>query len=180
MKALALVFLLFASTPIVIDTTKLADGARDVRREGGRTVSVSRDGETVVVRIEEGKRVDTITMKWEASGQLSISRRDNGEARPIIALDRPPVIVDGIDLEPFMAGNLLGTQKKDGKVYEFSVPQPERRRHAQSGPRYYTCPKDETMVRVPAGRGPAELNCPLDGTPMKAGVGRDSQIFLLH
>ena len=62
MKALALAFLLFASTPIVIDTTRLADGASDVRVEGSRTVTVARMGSTITVRIDEGKRVDTVTI----------------------------------------------------------------------------------------------------------------------
>jgi hypothetical protein len=174
MKALALSFLLFATSPIVIDTTKLADGASDMRVEGSRKVGVGRVRNTVTVRIEEGKRVDTITMTRQAGGQLSIAHSDNGEPRQIIALDRRPVIVDGIDLEPFMAGNFLGTQH--GAAPPEAVPpsqkQPDR-------PTYYVCPKDETMVRVLPGRGPNELHCPLDGTLMRAGTGRDSQIFLL-
>ena len=175
MKAAVLAILLFASTPIVIDTTKLADGARDVRREGNRTVAVARDGNTVTVRIDEGKRVDTVTMTRGANGELSIAHKDNGEPRQMFALDRRPVIVDGIDLEPVLAGSLLGDQNNPSR----EIPLPESR-FQQSSPRYYVCPKDETMVRVKPGRGPAELKCPLDGTLMKAGTGADSQIFLLH
>jgi hypothetical protein len=177
MKALALAFLLFASTPILIDTHKLADGARDVRHEGSRTVSIARSGNTVVVRIDEGRRTDTVTMTRQENGELSIAHQDNGVPRQMIGLDRRPVIVDGIDLEPFLAGNLLGTQKAAPKV---TPPKPDRRYDEKNGPRYYVCPKDETMVRVPANRAPAELNCPLDGTPMKAGTGRGSAFFLLQ
>jgi hypothetical protein len=148
-----------------------------VRHEGSRTVSIARDGNTVVVRIDEGKRTDTVTMTRGESGELSIAHQDNGAPRQILGLDRRPVIVDGIDLEPFLAGNLLGTQKTAPKV---RPPQPDRRYDDRSGARYYVCPKDETMVRVPAGRAPAELKCPVDGTPMKAGTGRDSAFFLLQ
>lgn len=176
MKALALAFLLFASTPIVIDTTRLADGASDVRIEGNRTVTVARMGTTITVRIDEGKRVDTVTITRQPGGELSIAHSDNGQSRPVIALDRRPVIVDGVDLEPFLAGNFLGMQQTPEA--EVVPPQPERR-DTRGTPRYYICPKDETMVRVPAGRAAGDLMCPLDGTPMKSGTGRDSQIFLL-
>ena len=87
------------------------------------------------------------------------------------------MIVDGIDLEPFLAGNFFGTQPQPAPQ-AVVPPQPERR-DTRSAPRYYICPKDETMMRVPAGRAAGDLHCPVDGTPMKSGTGRDSQIFLL-
>lgn len=119
--------------------------------------------------------VDTIRMTRNADGQLSIARSDNGVPREIIALDRRPVIVDGIDLEPFMAGNFVGAQQSTAP--RGAAPPPAQK---DQRPTYYVCPKDETMVRVKPGRGPAELNCPLDGTPMKAGTGWDNQIFLIQ
>jgi hypothetical protein len=175
MKVLALSFLLFATSPMVFDTTKLADGASDVRLEGSRKVSVTRTGETVTVRVEEGKRVDTLTLTRKAGGEVTISHKDNGEPRRFLPLGRQPVVVDGIDLEPFMAGNFLGTQTT--VVPPSVVPPPPQK---DSRPTYYVCPKDQTMVRVLPGRGPAELLCPLDGTPMKTGTGSDRQIFLLQ
>ncbi|HEX6097730.1 MAG TPA: hypothetical protein VF432_15495 [Thermoanaerobaculia bacterium] len=175
MKVLALSFLLFATSPMVFDTTKLADGASDVRLEGSRTVSVTRTGETVTVRVEEGKRVDTVTLTRKAGGEVTISHKDNGEPRRLLPLGRQPVVVDGIDLEPFMAGNFFGTQTMAAPR---EVPPPPARNERR--PTYYVCPKDETMVRVRPGRGPAELFCPLDGTPMKAGTGSDKQIFLIQ
>jgi hypothetical protein len=175
MKALALSFLLFAASPIVIDTAKLPPGRVLINDGGSRSVTVAREGNTVTVRIEEGKRVDTMTMTRKADGQLSIGRSDNGQPRQIIALDRRPVIVDGIDLEPFLAGNFLGTQQ-NAAPREAAPPSVQK----DQRPTYYICPKDETMVRVKPGRGPAELNCPLDGTPMKAGTGSDKQIFLIQ
>ena len=177
MKVFALAFLLFASTPIIIDTTKLVPGRTVTHTAGSRTVTSFREGNTVTVKVEEGKRVDTIAIRRE-DGKLAVSHRDNGEPRELVALDRRPVIVDGIDLEPYMAGGFLGAQPQGGITP--LPPRPDRRSVA-AAPRYYTCPKDETMVRIPPGRsGPDELLCPLDGTPMRAGTGSDSQIFLLQ
>ena len=49
-----------------------------------------------------------------------------------------------------------------------------------ANPRYWICPKDETMLRVVASPNKGAFNCPIDGTPMKPAVGRDSAIFLLQ
>ena len=173
MKTLALVFLLFATTPIVIDSSNLAPGRVVVHEGGARKVAAYREGNTVTVRVEEGKRVDTITIKNE-DGKLSIGRGSNGEPRKLLGLDRQPVIVDGIDLEPFLASDSFGTSAA-AEPQVIPAPQPRADR-----PSYYICPRDETMVRVKAGRGPAELKCPLDGTVMKAGAGPDSQYYLLQ
>lgn len=176
MKILALSFLLLATSPVVIDTSKLADHATELRVAGGRKVHVSREGGTVTVIVEEGKRVDTITMTRTEGGELSIGHSDNGEPREIIALDRQPVIVDGIDLEPFMAGNFFGTQT----TVPLPQPEPRDQRRNEGEGQTFMCPKDRTMVHVPSGRAPLDLKCPVDGTPMIAGSGPRSQYFLLH
>ena len=107
---------------------------------------------------------------------MAIGHRDNGEPRQILSVDRRPVIVDGIDLEPFMAGNFFGTQTTAPPA-----PQPESRRERGNGEaQTFHCPKDRTMVLVPSGRAPMDLKCPVDGTPMVAGSGPGSQYFLLH
>lgn len=46
-------------------------------------------------------------------------------------------------------------------------------------PRYFICPKDETVVRIGRGTPSGELLCPVDGTKMKAGTGRQKSIYLL-
>jgi hypothetical protein len=47
-------------------------------------------------------------------------------------------------------------------------------------PRYFICPKDETVVRIGRGTPSGELLCPVDGTKMKAGTGPRKSIYLLR
>lgn len=177
MKVLALTFLLFATSPIVIDSSTLPPGRTQLIISGSRKVSVERMDRTVTVTVEEGKRVDVVTITHNDDG-ISFGRRDNGEPRQLVAPGRQPVIVDGIDLEPFMAGNFLGNQQNQ------KLPEPPRDAprydRGDSSPQYYMCPKDSTMVRVAPGRPRKELKCPVDGTPMIAASGDDPKYFLLH
>ena len=59
-------------------------------------------------------------------------------------------------------------------------PQAQPPQGRRANPRYWICPKDETMLRVVAAPHKGAFNCPLDGTAMKPAVGRDSAIFLLQ
>jgi hypothetical protein len=47
------------------------------------------------------------------------------------------------------------------------------------GASYFICPKDETMLRVPAAAPGATFKCPVDGTEMRRGVSREGRIFLI-
>ena len=47
-------------------------------------------------------------------------------------------------------------------------------------PRYWICPKDEVMLRVPHAKHDAKFNCPVDGTPMRPAIGRRSEFYLLQ
>lgn len=49
-----------------------------------------------------------------------------------------------------------------------------------AGPRYYVCPKDETLLRVKSADPHAEYKCPVDGTVMRAGAGPQTKFFLLE
>ena len=170
MKALALVFLLFAISAIRIDTTKLADGGTETRTEGSRRVTVERSGVKTIVTVYEAARVDTIVMERRGN-RIRVTRGDNGKPRPLIAVDRPAVIVDGIDLEPFLTGAI-------GEPVEIVQP-PQRRAPMVAGPSFYVCPKDAAMLRVLDSPRNATYHCPVDGTEMKESIGRGRQYWLL-
>lgn len=170
MKALALVFLLFATPAIQIDTTKLADGGTEARSEGSRRVTVEKDGAKTIVTVHEGARVDTVVMERHGN-RTRVTRGDNGKPRPFLAMDRPAVIVDGIDLEPFLTGAV-------GEPLEIVQP-PPRRAPVVAGPSFYVCPKDAAMLRVVNAPRNATYHCPVDGTEMKESIGRGKQYWLL-
>ncbi len=170
MKAVALAVLLFA-TPIVIDTTKLGEGGKTARFEGSRRVTVEKLADETIVRVEEGERLDTVTL--HRGGR--ITRSDNGKMRPFTVLDRPHVIVDGFDLEPFITGG-QGEPQDDGLTSP--TPRPDT---LKPGPtRYYLCPKDQSMLRVPNAPRDATYKCPVDGTVMREAVGSNKEYYLLE
>ncbi|HVG24101.1 MAG TPA: hypothetical protein VND45_08120 [Thermoanaerobaculia bacterium] len=172
MKSLALVFLLFATAAIEVNSAKLADGATETFASGSRTVSVHRSGNTTTVRVEEGERVDTVTLTREG-GKLSIGHKDNGVARRFIVVDRPKVIVDGIVLEPHL---MDGFEAPDAAP----VPDPKKSITVPADGRYFICPKDATVMRVPTPMPGRTFKCPVDGTEMKSGLGPGSRYFLLQ
>lgn len=174
MKTLALAFLLFATAAIDVNTGKLADGAVETFTSGSRTVAVHKSGDTTTVRVQEGDRVDTVTIQRE-DGRLSIGHKDNGVMRRFIVVDRPKVVVDGIDLEPYLMGG-VPSPENDTKVVPMPSPVPAPDQSSQ----YFYCPKDGAMLVVPHGMSPKSLSCPVDGTLMKAGVGPGRRFYLLE
>ena len=176
MKTLAMAVLLFATTTINIDTRGLADGAKETRVEGSRRVAVEKVEGKTVVRVEEAGRIDTIVMS-RANGRLSVEHSANNVPRRLFALDRPQVIVDGVDLEPFLSGAQSTPSREETRK--------PRREEAQTDewPQYYVCPKDQAMLRIPhptRGATAETYNCPVDGTPMRRGLGPQSQYWLLE
>jgi hypothetical protein len=160
MKALAFVLLLATSVAasdeaprVVVDTTTFRPGqVQVVTIDGSVTVSVSRRGDTRHVKVERLGLTNEYTLE-PVEGVLTVTRVE--AERPILAPHR--IVIDGVPLD-----RLPSTREPRGPV------------------RYYICPKDEAMLRVPHSRHSGELKCPVDGTPMKPAVGRGNAYFLLH
>lgn len=197
MKGLAAAFLLFAAAAIEVNTGKLADGATQSFVSGSRKVAVHKSGDTTTVMVQEGERLDTVTLT-RTGGRLEVGRRNNGVARRFIVLDRPKIVVDGIDLEPYlmdeMTQALPAPLPMDGALEATPMPTvPDNPRGLRPAPmpmprpspapdaaRYFVCPTDATVVITPQPAPDGKLRCPVDGTEMKAHTGRDSKYFLLQ
>ncbi len=203
MKSLALAFLLFSTAAIEVNTGRLADGATQTFLSGSRKVAVHKSGGTATVMVQEGDRLDTITLS-RAGGTLDIARSDNGAPRRFLVLDRPKIVVDGIDLEPYLMNAMTvvpesapmpGPMSQEGALEAVPMPMPNERapkavpmpippsHKLMPGPTdgpYYVCPKDARIVVAPAPASADPVLCPTDGTPMKAHVGRNSKFFLIE
>jgi len=174
MKMLATAFLLFATTAVTIDTSELAPGKSQVWIQGDRRVYVERMGDGTQIRIEEeGGHVGIVDLR-SIKGKRFTFYRDNGKPRTAPPPDRRPILVDGLDLDAVIAGSVPGVLPSDVTM----LPQDPRRN--MSGPRFYVCPKDEALLRVPHVEPGKVFFCPVDGTEMKAGSGPDRQVFLLQ
>ena len=164
MRALAIaVMMLFAVPEIIVDTTKVTSPQMFV--SGSRKVVVTKSGDTTFVRVQEGDRVDEVSIRREGD-KVIIGQTNNGVARRFIVPDRPRILVDGIDLEPYLGG----------AVREAPPPAPRR----QDPPRFYICPNDEATLRVRPGTPEGKYKCPLDGAVMRSGVGPGRQYWLLE
>lgn len=163
MKALAFAFLLFAIAPIDIDTTKIENGAHYAYSAGpNRKVTLSKKDDVTTVVVAEGDRVDTLIVR-SIDGKTVIGHSDNGMPPPTPSAGRIPVVIDGMNVEPFLDGDLV-----DRSIREHSLAT------------YYICPKDRAMLRVPNGPAEAMFKCPVDGTLMRPGVGPSREFFLLN
>ena len=163
MKALAFAFLLFALTPIDIDTSKIENGAHvTYKNDAYRTVTLSKNADVTTVLVTEGERVDTLIVR-NIGGKTVIAHSDNGIPRAAGILDRAPILVDGMNVEPFLQGDAV-----------------DRSVRGMGMATYYTCPKDRAMLRVPNGSTEAMFKCPVDGTLMRPGVGPSRQFYLLN
>ncbi|HEX8410826.1 MAG TPA: hypothetical protein VF883_18325 [Thermoanaerobaculia bacterium] len=176
MKTLALVFTLFASTAsIQFDTSKLPVGGVDAKFAGSRRVTVERTATATIVRVEEGERVDTLTMVRENDQVEKIITANNGKVRPFIAMERPKVIVDGLDLEPYLNG-AAGVPSETIQRLP-SKKRTDRYERSPMAQREYVCPKDGAVLRVPTNAKATAFACPLDGTPMEAGIGPNQKYW---
>jgi hypothetical protein len=167
MKTLAFAFLLFATpTFIEIDTTTLT--APRMWEVGNRRVTAEKAGDTTIVRVAEGDRIDTVQIRY-VDGKRQITRSDNGVPRPFLFIDRAHVLVDGMDIEPFLTGDGAITEAPPKKKY---APEP-------GAYRFYVCPKDQAVLRVLPTVPEKTFTCPVDGTVMKSGVGPGRKYWLL-
>lgn len=164
MQTLALAVLLFSTAVgsteanrITVDTTGWPPGRAQVFMiDNGVRVSVFRLNEVRTVTIERFGLKNTYTIE-RVDDELQVTKADTKDG---MLLSPHRIVVDGITLE----------------THALKVPAAPR----QPKPRYYICPKDEVMLRVPHDKHGGEFTCPVDGTKMKPAVGRESAYFLLH
>ena len=159
MKALAFVLLLaatgsFTEEPCIAVTSEgLGDKQANVFTfENGVKITLSRRGEARHVDVERG-RVRNRFILEPVDGKLTVTWSDT-EGGYAVTPER--ILVDGVPLT------------------EVQVWPPSH------SARYWICPKDQTMLRVPHSKHSGEFKCPVDGTPMKPAVGRRSEYYLLQ
>ena len=138
-----------------IDTSKLMPGQAHVfTLEDNVRVTVRRAGEERRVMIERNGIVNHYTVAPDG-GELRVTFSDTTGG---LILSPGQVMVDGVPL--------------DGST---AIIEPPR-----SPAKYYICPKDQTMLRVPHSKHNGQFKCPVDGTPMKPAVGRQNEYYLLQ
>lgn len=149
-----------SSSSLTIEPSDMRDGDKKTFTDNGRTITVTREGNTTHVQITDADKTEKLTITREG-GRVRIGRIDSeGLQSFTIGPDRRKIIIDGVPLTEFEG------------LPRFREQLPKK--EVQS---WFVCPKDKTMLRVPEGKEEQTFKCPLDGTPMEKRKGRGFTLF---
>ncbi len=131
-------FAVYASTTFTINPSEMKSGESKKLVDGDKTVTVTRSGDAIDVRIDGAGASSRLTISRSGGGAFHIGRE--GSSRTWVM---PPGAVFGApDVRSFRFRN---TTKQT----------------------WFVCPKDHTMLRVPEGNEDDSFKCPVDGTQME-------------
>ncbi|HEX9161867.1 MAG TPA: hypothetical protein VF980_09190 [Thermoanaerobaculia bacterium] len=151
-------FALYAGSTLIVKPSEMKSGETKTITDDGRTITVTREGNTTHVKIDDAGRTDRLTITRDGD-RLRISHLDSGGNRSlIVGPERRKIIIDGVPLDEFTNPGTL-------------VP---KHRSAQT---WFVCPKDGTMMRVPEDKADQTFKCPVDGTTMQKKKGRGFTFF---
>ena len=143
-----------SSTTLSVEPSEMKDGERKIITDGGRTITVSREGNTTHVRIDDAEKTEKLTITREGN-RIRIGRTDaDGFEKFVIGPERRKIIIDGVPFGDFK-----------------EMPKSNRLQN------WFVCPKDKTMLRVPEGKEDQTWKCPIDGTEMEKRKGRGFTFF---
>lgn len=139
LAALVIAAAAYASTTITVNPSTMKDGETKTLTDDGTTIKVTREGDSVNVKVNGAGGSRTITVTHAGDGDITINRggrRLHIEAPDVVIPPVPPVSV--------------------------------RRFHQSRLGTIYVCPKDGTTLRVPDDKKELkDFKCPVDGTPME-------------
>lgn len=149
------------SSRLTISPAEMKDGETKTLVDGDNTITVKRNGDSVDIRIEGAGHTRNITVS-SGDGNIRVER------------------LGGVAFEN---GFVLGPDSPRFRIERFNadrmpkiegLPRIERERTAQT---WFVCPKDHTMLRVPADKKDGTFKCPVDGTTMEQRKGRGFAFF---
>lgn len=148
---------LYADSTLVVKPSEMKNGETKTITDDGRTITVTREGDTTHVKIDDAGQVDRLTITRDGN-RIRIGHSGDGDMRSfIVGPERRQIIIDGVPLDKFMDREPL-----------------RPRRGMQT---WFVCPKDHTTLRVPAGKEDQTYKCPVDGTVMEKKKGHGFQFF---
>lgn len=139
----------YASTAFTVDPSEMKSGETKKLVDGDRTVTITRNGEALDIRIEGGASSDKLTITRGHGG----FRIDRDGGRTFIA--------------PQMGEN-FSFHVPNIRQFKFNAPKSQT---------WFVCPKDHTMMRVPEGKSDGTFKCPIDGATMEKRKGSGFAFF---
>ena len=137
---------IFAASRLSVSPSQMKDGETKTLVDGDKTITVTKHGENVDVKIEGAGKTRTISITNAGSGDVIIDR-DGYRFRGLDHLDR--------------------LEHMDIVMPKIMIDRKEIERHLPKMQSVYVCPKDHTVLRVPEDKGDQTFKCPVDGTTME-------------
>jgi len=131
---------LFAASRLSVNPSEMKDGETKTLVDGNKTITVTKHGENVDVKIEGAGKTHTI----------SITNAGGGD----VIIDRDGYRFRGLDRMEIMPPKIFIDRK-------------EIERHLPKMQSIFVCPKDHTVLRVPEDKADQTFKCPVDGTTME-------------
>jgi hypothetical protein len=141
LAALVVAAAAYASTAITVTPSSMKNGETKTLTDDGTTIKVTRDGDSMNIKIEGAGESRKITVTREGDGDIRINRGG----------DRERIIINGHDLVMPKLEQL---------------PRMPRMRERSAGT-LFVCPKDGASLRVPDDKKDETYKCPVDGTTME-------------
>lgn len=133
-----------------IDPSEMKEGETKNYSDDGTTITVRREGNSAVIRIDGADKTERLTISREG-GRIRIGHMGDIEGDGIvIGPNRRRIVIDGTDGD---------------HMQQF--------RRFRENSTFYFCPKDHSMLRVPDGDDEKSrtYKCPVDGTTMEKRAG---------
>ncbi len=143
--ALGLAAYAYADSTLVVKPSEMKAGETKTIIDDGKTISVTRDGDKTVVKIDDAGKTEVLTITRQG--------------------DRIRITHDGENFRSFIVN-------PDTFKLPKTLIKPQQRTQT-----WFVCPKDHTMMRVPADKADQTFKCPVDGTTMEKRKGRGFTFF---
>jgi hypothetical protein len=145
-----------SSSRLEISPSQMKDGETKTLVDGDNTITVKRNGDSIDVKIEGAGKTRSVTIVRGGDGTVRVERSGHDGMHTWVAgPDRPRVMIEGMDFGPGMRVLPRGA----------------------SAQTWFVCPKDHTMLRVPADKKDDSFKCPVDGTTMEKRKGPGFSFF---
>jgi hypothetical protein len=149
LAALVVAVAAYASTAITVTPSSMKNGETKTLTDDGTTIKVTRDGDSVNIKIEGAGESHSISVTRDGDGDIRINRGGG---------DRERIIINGHDLV---------------------MPKLEHLPHVRqrSAGTLFVCPKDGASLRVPDDKKDETFKCPVDGTTMEKKKGHGFSFY---
>lgn len=141
---------IFAASRLSVSPSQMKDGETKTLVDGDKTITVTKHGENVEVKIEGAGKTRTISITNSGGGDVIINR-------------------DGFDFH--------GLEHMEIVPPKIFIDRKEIERRMPKMQAIFVCPKDHTVLRVPEEKADQTFKCPVDGTTMEKKKSRAFSLF---